>query len=128
MLDTGGEVTTNLLRGASYTKDNRLLPLGFDLEAAGSEIAVYGEAAQDADFAAGGDLLKLEIELGAAEGPFTVKVELLYQPIGYRWAMNLTDQPGAEIDQFAGFYARCPNISGPGGFRRSASFEIALLV
>ena len=34
MLNSDGEVTTILLRAASYAKDNRLLPQGFDLAAA----------------------------------------------------------------------------------------------
>ena len=33
-------------------------------------------------------------------GPFTVEVELLYQPIGFRWARNLGDYDTAESGRF----------------------------
>jgi hypothetical protein len=110
MLDTDGNVTTNLLRGASYAKDNRLLPAGFDPQTAAAPIAVYGEAAQDEDFASGGDRLALAIDLGAAQGPLTLRVELLYQSIAYRWADNLRKQASAEAQAFAGFYAAMDNL------------------
>ena len=89
--DSQGNVTTALLHAASYAKDNRLLPQGFDLAQASPQIAVYGEAASDADFQPGGDVLGLAIDLGAAQGPFTVEAELLYQSVGYRWLENLLD-------------------------------------
>ena len=48
-----------------------------------------GDAAADADFTGGGDRVRLTSRVGGAAGPFTVEAELLYQPIGYRWAQNL---------------------------------------
>jgi hypothetical protein len=88
--DTRGRVTTGLLTGASYLKDNRLLPRGFDKRTAEPDIAVHGAAADDADFAGGGDTVRYSVPVPAgATGPFTVDVELLYQPIGFRWAQNL---------------------------------------
>jgi hypothetical protein len=37
-------------------------------------------------------------------------VTLLYQPIAYRWAENLIQEPGAEIEQFGQMYANLPNL------------------
>ena len=110
MLNSDGEVTTTLLRAASYAKDNRLLPQGFDLQAAGNDILVFGEATQDSDFVGGSDRLALQIDLGNTVGPFTIRVELLYQSIGYRWAQNLLQDETAEAQTFGGYYATVPNL------------------
>ena len=37
-------------------------------------------------------------------GPFTVDVELRYQPIGYRWAHNLESYTAAETRRFVSYY------------------------
>ncbi len=108
--DTDEAVTTTLLRAAYYLKDNRLLPAGFDLQQASPDIAPYGEAAQDGDFTAGGDTLLLALPLNGAQGPFTLEAELLYQSIGYRWAMNLGEVSAPEIERFLGYYNAVPNL------------------
>jgi hypothetical protein len=110
LLNTDGEVTTQLLRASAYAKDNRLLPQGFDLPNATFDTKVFGDAAQDANFVAGGDQLALQIDLGSATGPFTVQAELLYQSIGYRWAQNLMMEETAEAVDFTGYYASVPNL------------------
>lgn len=110
MLDVTGAVTTTLLRAASYAKDNRLLPAGFDLASPNSAIAIYGAAAQDDDFAPGGDRLALKIDLGQAQGPFTLQVELLYQTIAFRWAENIRHQSSTEARAFSTYYASVPNL------------------
>ena len=110
MLNSDGAVTTVLLRAASYAKDNRLLPQGFDLAAATPDILVFGAAAQDVDFAAGGDRLSLQLDLTGATGPFILQVELLYQTIGYRWAQNLMLDETFEAQTFAGYYNTVPNL------------------
>ncbi len=46
MGNTDGEVTTTLLRGAGYLKDNRLLPSGFDKDTVGADIACAGRCAR----------------------------------------------------------------------------------
>jgi hypothetical protein len=94
-----GAVTTVLLTAVSYAKDNRLLPQGFDKATAEEDIAVHGRAAGDQSFTGGGDRLTYAIAV-AGDGPYTVEAELLYQPIGYRWAQNLQQQKAAEIDRF----------------------------
>ena len=110
MLNSDGQVTTVLLRAAAYVKDNRLLPQGFDLATAGADTLVFGEAAQDGNFTSGGDRLGLQIDLGSAIGPFTIRVELLYQSIGYRWAQNLLEDTSVEAQTFGGYYATVPNL------------------
>jgi hypothetical protein len=84
-----GTVTTGLLSAVRYLKDNRLLPRGFDKRTADADVAVHGDALGDTDFIGGGDRVRYAVPLGSAEGPFEVEAELLYQPIGYRWAANL---------------------------------------
>jgi hypothetical protein len=101
--DSQGHVTTALLSATQYLKDNRILPAGFDKQSASADIAVHGEAADDAGFTAGSCVIKYEIPIGGA-GPFHVSVELLYQPIGYRWAHNLSPYQAAETQRFVHEY------------------------
>ncbi|HEY7170448.1 MAG TPA: hypothetical protein VH417_06340 [Vicinamibacterales bacterium] len=103
--DANGAVTTGLLNGVRYLKDNRLLPRGFDKRTASPDIAVHGEALDDPDFVATSDRVRYAVPIGAASGPFTVTAELLYQPIGYRWATNLKSYDAAEPQRFTGYYA-----------------------
>ena len=110
MEDSEGELTTTLLRGAGYRKDNRLLPAGFSLENHHSDIALHGEALADEDFQAGGDRTYYRIDLGESAGPYTVSAELLYQTVGYRWAQNLADNPSDEAADFLRYYDTVPNI------------------
>jgi hypothetical protein len=109
MGNTEGEVTTTLLRGAEYLKDNRLLPPGFDKAAVDDDIAVYGAASVDESFVGGSDHVRYAIDLGNAQGPFTVTAELLYQSIGYRWADNLRAHDGHEGQTFLAYYSQVPN-------------------
>jgi hypothetical protein len=102
--NTDGEVTTDILRASGYHKDNRLLPLGFDLQNAQSDIAPYGAVVEDTDFTGEGDRLKYVVEVDDASGPLTVTAELLYQSIGYRWAENLRPHSTNLTEQFIGFY------------------------
>ena len=69
MGDTEGKVTTSLLSGAGYLKDNRLLPIGFEKSSASSDIAVQGQAADDEDFQGGGDLISYTIPLNGSVIP-----------------------------------------------------------
>lgn len=121
MLDSDGQVTTTLLRAASYAKDNRLLPAGFDQSTASSDIAVMGQAAADADFTAGSDNLRLRIDAAGAQGPFLLRAELLYQTIGYRWAQNIIAQDSGEAHAFAAYTQNVPNTP-----LRAADAEITI--
>jgi hypothetical protein len=102
--DPDGHVTTGLLTAVGYLKDNRLLPRGFDKRDAEPDIAVRGNAAGDADFVGGSDRVRYSVTIANGGGPFTVTAELLYQPIGYRWANNLKHYNAAEPLRFTSYY------------------------
>jgi hypothetical protein len=104
MVDYAGRVTTGLLWGVEYVKDNRLLPDGFDKGTASWEVEVRGAARDDESFLGGGDTTRYSLEVGSAQGPLEVEAELWYQPIGYRWAQNLGSYDSAESAQFLGFF------------------------
>ncbi len=104
MLDSRGSVTTGLLSGARYAKDNRLLPRGFNKASASADVAVHGDAAGDTDFIAGEDRVRYTITTGGMTGPFNVIVRLWFQPIGYRWAENLRAYDAPEPKRFLRYY------------------------
>ena len=106
MVDAQSAVTTALLRGVRFIKDNRLPPRGFDKATAEEAIAVHGEARGDADFVGGSDRVRYRIALGEAiAGPLVVEGELLYQPISFRWAENLRAYDAEETQRFGRYYA-----------------------
>jgi len=104
MTDANGRVTTGLLSGTKYVKDNRLLPRGFDKASAEADIAVHGDAASDPNFGDLGDHVLYSVDVGGADGPLQVEVELRYQPIAFRWAENLRRYEAAETRRFVGYY------------------------
>jgi hypothetical protein len=112
MVGANGMPTTGLLTALRYVKDNRLLPRGFDKRTADAEIAVHGEAEGDPDFTAGGDRIRYAVAVGAAQGPFQIEAELWYQPIAFRWAMNLKPYDAAEPKRFVGYYESMASGSG----------------
>jgi len=112
MADPAGRPTTGLLSAVRYVKDNRLLPRGFDKASADPLIAVHGEAASDADFGAAGDDIRYVVSVGTSPGPFRVEAELWYQPIGFRWAMNLKAYDAAEPARFVRYYEEMAGGSG----------------
>ena len=101
--DARGGVTTGLLTGVRYLKDNRLLPRGFDKTTAGKDIAVLGGAAGDGDFLAPGDRVRYSVPV-TGSGPLTVTVDLRYQSIGYRWAHKLRQRSATETDRLVRYY------------------------
>jgi hypothetical protein len=111
LADPDGAVTTVLLSALRYVKDNRLLPTGFDKASAEEAVAVNGKARVDGDFNGGGDRVRYAVEVGRAQGPFTVEAELWYQPVGYRWAHNLGDRDAPEIERFIGYYDEMAAVS-----------------
>ncbi len=104
LADGTGAVTTGLLRAVRYAKDNRLLPCGFDKATAEADVAVHGAALGDADFGAGADRVRYSVEVGDGPGPFEVIAELVYQPIGFRWAQNLKGYDAPEPQRFVRYY------------------------
>jgi hypothetical protein len=110
--DAQGRVTTGLLSGIGYLKDNRLLPHGFDKSSAEKEIAVVGGAAEDAGFTGAGHRIRYRVALSKGQPPFRADVELWYQPIGYRWGTNLKSygERAREPQRFARYF----DSMGPG--------------
>lgn len=104
LADSEGHVTTGLLSAVGYIKDNRLLPSGFQKESAKKDIAVVGDAANDPNFTAAGNLVSYSVALGSAQGPFQIEAELWYQPIGFRWAHNLSPYQADEPRRFVNYY------------------------
>jgi hypothetical protein len=98
--DAQGQVTTGVLTATQYLKDNRILPAGFDKSAAPADIAVHGKAAEDPDFAAGSATTHYAVSTGSAAGPFRISAELVYQPIGFRWAHNLASYKAQGTQSF----------------------------
>jgi hypothetical protein len=104
MADPRGVVTTGLLQATHYVKDNRILPDGFDKATAMEDIAVRGEALEDANFLASRDQVRYSVALGSETGPLVIHAELWYQPIGFRWARNLGDVDAFETRRFISYY------------------------
>jgi len=101
--DVNGHVTTGLLNAVRYLKDNRILPSGFDKATAEPDIAVVGGAHDDPAFAGGSAQIRYAIRSGQS-GPYQIKAELWYQPIGFRWAHNLEPYKAAEPQRFVSYY------------------------
>ena len=104
MVNSDGEVTYTLLRGARYVKDNRLLPEGFDKNEVMEDIAVYGAALDDGNFTGGSDQVQYLIDIEGHSGPFTVTVELLYQSISYPFMHDLSGDDTDLVVRFVGFF------------------------
>lgn len=65
---------------------------------------MHGAAREDGDFAGGSDRVIYSVATGGAPGPFVVVAELLYRPVGFRWAANLKASDAPEPRRFTGYY------------------------
>lgn len=105
MLNSDNEITYTLLRAASFIKDNRLLPKGFDKSSATSEIGVYGRAVSDPNFIGGSDQVTYKIDTSGHKGPFIVSARLLFTAVSYPFVKDLEkDQDLAEVRRFMQLY------------------------
>ncbi len=103
--DANGKVTTGLLTGVRYLKDNRILPAGFEKNTTDNDIAVVGPARDDVGFSGGGHRIRYSLPVEKENGPFEIDAELWYQPIGFRWANNLKPYDHAdEPRRFNAYY------------------------
>lgn len=91
MQTTDGDVTTTLLRAASFVKDNRILPVGWAPSEAQMILSPAGAALEDADFVGGEDIIEYRIKsLGLSAGETaTIEVELKDQTLSYPMAQAL---------------------------------------
>ena len=106
-----GDPTTGLLSAVGFLKDNRILPRGFAKDAAPDEVAVIGDARVDADFLGGSDQVRFELDVVDAFGPLRVSCALWYQPIAYRWALNLEPYDAPEPERFLRYYREMADVS-----------------
>ena len=114
MGDFKNRVTTGLVYGNHYLKDNRILPKGFDKETADPGIAVVGDARNDSAFIGGSDAVRYSLAVPNGRGPYRISVELLYESIGYRWAHNLEAYQAFEPQRFLGYYnAQASSLAKP---------------
>ena len=104
LADQHGEITTGLLTGIRFIKDNRVLPDGFDKTTADEDFAVQGLAYQDMDFTGGSDRLLYRVNHSGAERPLRITAELKFQPIAFRWAQNLSSYDSNETNRFVGYF------------------------
>ncbi len=100
MADSNGKVTYTLLRAASFLKDNRLLPRGFDKDKAAADIKVYGRAATDKNFTGQGDIVTYKVKLKESSAG-VIQVELLYSPVSPSFIMDLAkDAADPQVKKF----------------------------
>jgi len=102
--DMEGGITHKLLEASGYAKDNRLLPDGFDKNTADELIAVSGAALNDVNFTGGSDKTTYQIDISGYSGPFTVKVELLYQSLAYSTIASILDVDTPEVQEFKRYW------------------------
>ena len=55
--------------------------------------------------------MRYAVDVGSASGPLTVRTRLWFQPIGYRWAHNLSDYTSFETDRFVRYYTSMASTS-----------------
>ena len=106
---TENVITTDLLYAARYLKDNRLLPPGYERDAPYEDLAPRGRAVEDEDFNLGEDVVELIAPLGEAEGPFFLRVELLFQPVSYRWLEDMALSGSDVVQQLTWAFSEVDN-------------------
>jgi len=100
MADSDGKVTYTLLRAASFLKDNRLLPQGFNKAKAVADIRVYGRAEADKNFTGQGDKITYKVKLEKSSSGF-ILAELLYSPVSPAFIMDLKkDAADPQVKKF----------------------------
>ena len=113
MVGADGALTTGLLTALRYVKDNRLLPHGFDKRTAEKDVAVRRRCGRQTRI-----FRAAAIGFGTRSASRTLKgrsrwtAELWYQPIAYRWAMNLKRYDAMEPRRFVGYYEQTASASG----------------
>ena len=104
MGDTESNITYTLLRGASYLKDNRIPPLGFDKAAVPDDIRVAGAASSDNNFNNGNDVITYTLPI-AQLGAVSYSAELKYQSLAYGFIKDLLqDSDDPEVARFEKMY------------------------
>jgi hypothetical protein len=104
MQDSDDHPTYTLLRAASFIKDNRISPAGFDKGSVDENIRVAGSAMNDADFDNGSDIVSYRIPLDSTDA-VTFNAELKYQSLAYAFISDLLrDRVSPEVARFENLY------------------------
>lgn len=98
MADLAGRPTRSLLRAASFLKDNRLLPRGWDPSDEDAAFIAPAGVDGDASFAPGGDTVRYAVPRPA--GAARVRAELVYQTVPPAAVEHLFDLPTPAIARF----------------------------
>ena len=103
-----GDRTHSLLNSASFLKDNRLTPAGFDKNNVSADVAVSGLASTDANFNLGSDTTKYLARLEGGTAPYDITVVFRYQPIskGHLDELFLQSDKIPSVDHFRTMYER----------------------
>jgi hypothetical protein len=105
MGDGDGAYTYLLMRAASYLKDNRLLPRGFNEDYSRyNDIRPHG-VESDEDFVGGSDTVAYRVPVGNARA-FNVEVTLFYQTASARFITELFQNDTGEVRAFRTMYER----------------------
>lgn len=103
MADASGNPTFTLLRGATYKKDNRLLPRGWSSDHAdGPATQPYG-IGDDPDFVGGSDTVVYKVKRPSA-GRYSVQAKLLFQVISPRHANELFEFETPQVKSFKSMF------------------------
>jgi hypothetical protein len=105
MQDANGQATFSLLRGATYYKDNRLLPRGWKQDHRRGPLTAPVAIDDDQDFLAGTDVTTFVIRRLEGRAPFQIEASLHYQVLGARYAAELLACDVPEMKEFAKLYA-----------------------
>ncbi len=97
MADVEGKPTYQLLRGASYKKDNRLLPQGWKGEDRRLRPIGIGK---DSNFKAGEDFTEYAISIDQISWPLTIEASLHFQTLGVRYADEMFKFETKEVRTF----------------------------
>ena len=69
-----------------------------------------GAAHDDPNFTGGSASVRYAVK-SAQGGPYKIRAELWYQPVGFRWAHNLAPYQAAEPQRFVSYYEQASHKS-----------------
>lgn len=106
---SSGNPTTSLMGAVRFLKDNRLPAAGYQPLRSVESIRVRGLALEDPDFIDGRDRIQYSMDLGNAQGPFRVGVEVLYQSIASGWLADMAGLDQQTVQRFLDLVDQLPN-------------------
>jgi len=144
MQDVNQELTYTLLRGASYLKDNRIMPMGYVSGQSDTATAAAGNVLDDPDFnrdeygieGTGADIVYYEVPLSGIYDDLTYdisqgatyEVDICYQSLDPAFADDLFEYGTSYTDMFRSMYGAVDNVpeviaSAGGTFLRSGTVD-----